>query len=88
MVSEDDPFVGRDEIATVVQAFSGSGPLGIEGQDFSSDEFAVEAISQRVGAECRNHQPHGVDLLAAVQRDSGQCKGAENSNGKPDQNSQ
>ncbi len=77
VMSEHHPFVGGDEVAAIVQALARRGPLAVQRQHFGGDELAVETIAQRIGAKRRHHQPHGIDLLAAMQGDRGQRQRAQ-----------
>ena len=61
---------------------------GVQGQNFGGDEFAVEAVAQGVAADRGHHQPHGIDLFAAVQSDGGDGQRAQQRDCQPDQNSQ
>ena len=45
------------------------------------------SVSQCICAERRNYQPHGIDLLAAMQRNRTQRKRTEDCNNEPNQNS-
>ena len=54
------PFSRRS--AGVARRASSASTLG-------RDEFAVEAVADRVAADRGHHQPHGVDLFAAMERD-------------------
>src|SRR5579864_2047839 len=86
-MSKDHPFIGGNEIAAILQPLGGSGPLGIEGKHFGGNKLAVEAVSQRICAEGSNHQPHGVNLCAAVERSRAQRERTENGNSEPNQDS-
>ena len=46
--------------------FSRSGALRIERQDFRRNKATVKAVSERIGADRRGHQPESIDLLAAM----------------------
>ena len=77
MVTEDHPFVGGNKIASIVQPLGGRGTLGIQDQHLGGDEATVEAVAQGITAQGRDHQPHCIDLLAAVQGDGRECEGAQ-----------
>jgi len=87
VMSEDHPFIGGNEIAAIVQSLGRSGPLSIEGKHLGGNKLAVEAVSQGVCAEGRNHQPHGVNLLATMKRNRAQRKRTENGNSEPNHDS-
>src|SRR5262249_55897637 len=86
MVSEDNPLVGRDKVASVVEAFGWSGAKWINYKKFCGDESAVKAISDSIGRDGGDHQPHGIDLLAAMQCDGGESESAEQADENPDKN--
>ena len=74
MVSEDHPLVGGNIIAPIVQPLGRGGTVRIEHEHFGRDEFAVEAVTDGVGADGGHHQPHGIDLFAPMQGDRSQCE--------------
>ena len=86
VVAEDHPFVGRLEIVPVVQAFGRRGAQVVECHDLGGDEFAVETEAHGIGADRRDHQPHAVDVLAAMQGDRCQSQRAQKGDRQPDQN--
>ncbi len=88
VVSENDPLVGGNEVAAVVETLGGRGAQGIERQHFGRNETAVEAISDGVGGNGGDDQPEGVDLLAAMQCDGGQRQRSEEADGNPEKNAQ
>ena len=53
MMSEHDPSVRRDEIATVVEPHGWRRAARVEGEDLRGDQFAVEAVRDRVHADAR-----------------------------------
>ena len=81
VVSEHHPFIGRDKIAPVFHPFGRRGTQGVECQDFGGDKFAVKAIAHGISADRRDHQPHGVDLLAAMQGNG--CQSQTRPKGRP-----
>ena len=83
MVPEYHPFVRRDEVAAVFQAFGGGGPHGIESQDLGRDELAVEPIAESIATSRGNYQPHGIDLLTPVQGDGSHGQHAHEGNRDP-----
>ena len=59
----------------IVHPLGGSGAKRIERQNFYGDELAVEPVAHGdIDATSGHHQPHGIDLLAAMQCDSRHCK--------------
>ena len=84
VVSEDDPLVGRNEVAAVIETLRRRSAQRIERQQFGRDKTAVEAVSDGVGGDGGYDQPQGVDLLAAMQRDRGESKGSEQADGDPE----
>src|ERR1035441_2511533 len=88
MRSEDDPFVGGNEIAAILQTLRGSSAQRVEGQHFGGNETAVKAVAHSVGAEGGNDQPERVDLFAAMKCDGGQRQSAEQADRDPKENAQ
>ena len=82
-MSENNPFVRGKKIPPVLQALRRSGSLRIKPKNFSRDELAVKAISERVGAQRRSDQPERIDLLPTMKRDSAKSETAEEGNYKP-----
>jgi hypothetical protein len=87
VVAEDDPLVRGNEVTAVLQPLGGGGAHGIESENLGSDEFAIETVTQGKDAKCRNHQPHGIDLLAAMQGDRAHGKCACDGDGDPEKDS-
>ncbi len=85
MVPEDHPFVGGNKVAAIFQPLGRCGALSIQDQHFGRDELAVETVTERVGADGRDHQPHGIDLLAPMERDCGQSQGSQHCDRQPGQ---
>ncbi len=65
VVAEDDPAIGGNEVAAVVDALGGSGIRGVEREELGGDEGAVEAVGDRVDRDRGDDEPDGVDGLAA-----------------------
>ena len=86
VVTEHHPFIRRNKVASVFHAFGGRGAQGVKGQDFGCDKFAVKTIAHGISADRRDHQPHGVDLLAAMQGNGCQSQRAQKGDRQPDQN--
>src|SRR5205814_9765844 len=87
VMSENNPFVRGKKIPPVLQALRRSGSLRIKPKNFSRDELAVKAISERVGAHRRGYQPERIDLLPAMKRDSAKSETAEEGNEDPNNKS-
>jgi hypothetical protein len=66
VMSEDHHLLVEQSRAAVLQAFGWGGAQGIEGENFGRHEFAVEAVAHGIGADRRDHQPHCIDLFAAM----------------------
>ncbi len=86
MVSEDDPLVGGNEVAAVIETLRRSSAQGIKRQHFGGNETAVKAISDGVGGNGGDDQPQGVDLLTAMQCDGGQRQRSQQADGNPENN--
>ena len=71
MVAEDDPFIGGHEVVAVVEALGGRGAAVVESQHFRGDEFRIEAVADRVGADGGDDEPDSVQRLAAFECDRG-----------------
>ncbi len=84
VVAEEDPFVHGLEIVPVAQALGGGGAAVVERHHFRRDEFRVETETHGVGADGRNHDPHAVDRLAAIDGDPGETERGEDRNKTPD----
>ena len=55
--------------------------IAIEREHFGRNELAVKAVAEGIAANGGDHQPHGVDLFAAVKGDGGHCQGTGYCNG-------
>ena len=66
MVAEYHPFIGRNKIATVVQALCWRGPGGVHREHAGGNPSRVKTVSDGVNAGCCRYKPHGTDALAAV----------------------
>ena len=64
MVTEEHVFVGGHVIQAVIARVGGGLPGGVELEDGTGEEQAIEAIGDGVDTDCRNDQPEGIDLLA------------------------
>ena len=82
---KDHPFVGGDEVASILQTLGRGGAQGVERKYFCGDEPAVETITESVRAYGRDYQPHRIDLLTAVQGNGSHRQSAEEGDSKPDQ---
>ena len=69
VVAEDNPLVGRDEVAAVVQALGRRRPARIELEDLLGDEPRVEAVRDEIRAHGRDDEPGGADRFAAREGD-------------------
>ncbi len=83
VMTEDDPAVGGDEVAAVVEPLGGGGAGRVEGQDARRDPRRVEAIGDEIDARRRRDEPAGVDGLAAMRRDDRQRRRAGESQARP-----
>jgi len=84
-MTEHHPAIGRHEVFAVVLDDRRSGALVIEHQDLGREPFAVKPIANRRCARTGNHDPKGVDLLAARQRQHCQRRQAEQRHRNPKQ---
>ena len=87
MVTEDDPFVSTDEIASILEALGGGGAEWIQKQDLDRDELAVEAVSDSVSTNGCDHQPHRADLFSTMKGDGADGDCAQQRYGYPHQSS-
>src|SRR6202049_5386995 len=85
-MSKDHPFVCRHEIAAIIEAFRRSRTFRVEDEYFGRHKTAVKAISQRITANRRHNQPHGVDLLTAMQSNGRNRHRAGEGKQRPDKN--
>ena len=51
--------------------------LRVEREDLRGDDLAVEPVGDRVGADRGGEEPAGGDVLAVLEREEGECAGAE-----------
>ena len=85
MVTEEDVLVGRHVIEAVVVLDGRRHPRRIEPEHAAGDIEAVVTVGDQVYARRGDDQPHGVDRLAAMQRDRSECKSADHGDGQPTQ---
>ncbi len=69
MVPEEDPFVGRHEVAAVVVAFAGSGAGVIEGKNPGGDKSGIKTVSHQIAAHRSHDEPSRIERLAAIESD-------------------
>src|SRR6185369_2871086 len=62
-----------------------SRPQRIENQNLGCNEFAVKAVADSVDTNGSYHQPHGVNLLTAMESNHCDCEGTEKSASEPKQ---
>ena len=67
VVSEDDPLVGGDVVASVVESNGGGGALVVELEDVAGDDPAVYAVGYVVGADGGGEEPCCIDRLTAFE---------------------
>ena len=87
VMAEDDPSVGRDEVASVGEAMCGRRAGVVEREDGGADEGAVEAIRDGVGTEGGDEEPRGAHRLAARQGDHAQGRCTQHGDSGPDDRS-
>jgi len=75
-MAEEDTPVGGLEVLVVLEPFGGCGPPRVDAQDLVGDPARVEAVGDRVGADRREDQPGGRDLLVADEGDDAPGDGA------------
>ncbi|MNQ40565.1 hypothetical protein D3C85_542230 [compost metagenome] len=83
VVTEQDMFVGRHVVQTIVIEHSRSGPIGVELHHFVGDEQAVVAVGNEVDGDGCDYDPQGVDRFAAAQGHDTQRNRSQDSHGKP-----
>src|SRR5690606_9723993 len=84
VMAEDDPAVGGDEVAAVVEAFGGRGARGVQRKDPGRDPGAVEAVTDEVDAGGGDDEPDGAQAFAPVQGDAGEGPDADDHDRRPD----
>ncbi|MNH13732.1 hypothetical protein D3C79_733130 [compost metagenome] len=76
MVAEENVFVGRDVVQAVVVEHRRGGTARVELHHLGGDEQAVVAVGDQVDGHCRDHDPQGIDRLAATQGNHTQRTGS------------
>src|SRR5262252_8593100 len=83
MMAEQHPLVGGHEIAAVIAAFGGSRTRVVERQEFGADERGIQPVGDEIAAHSGDHEPGGIERLAAMQGDGTERGSAKNSYGDP-----
>ena len=84
MLAEEHATVGTLEVGTVVYAFGRRGVRVVGAHDLDLNVIRVEAVGDRIGAQCHHHEPDGGDLLAAGHRQHGPTHSAHDRHHGPD----
>ncbi len=82
-MTEEDPPVGRHEVAAVVEALGRRRALRIELEDLLRDEPRVEAIRNEIRADRGDDEPGRADRLAAFHGDVAERARASHRDGHP-----
>src|SRR5580704_2006522 len=84
MMSEDDPAMGGDEIATVIETLGRGRPGVIHRQYRRGDPGRVKTVTDDVDADAGRDQPEGVYRFVTVQRDATDGVGPDDRQNDPD----
>ncbi len=84
VVAEQHPFVGGHIVQAVVVTFCRGQTAVVQFKDLVGNEPAVEAIGDAVAGDGGDHQPNGVDMFAAAERQHGEGEGADQRHQQPD----
>jgi hypothetical protein len=85
VVAEHDPLVRLHEVLAVIMHLARRGAAVIEHEHASGDPFRVEAVADRVGAERREQNVDGIEMLAAMQGNRAVGERAEHGDCEPDE---
>ena len=83
MMPVEHPLVRRHIVHAVVVPLGRRRTRIVQLQHALGDVFAVEAVGDEIYAEGGCHEPHGVDGLAATERQRGKGKGADDGHHRP-----
>ena len=83
MVAKHDPLVGRDKVASIIQALGGGCACCVQREHLGGDDLAIEAIADEIRADGGGEQPRGVDLLTIRERHGRKGTSAKDGGGKP-----
>src|SRR5581483_1978543 len=75
MVTEQDPFVRRNEIVSVIETLGRGRALVVERHHPRGNEFPIEPEPDEVRANRREHEPHAVYRFPALDGDRAQADG-------------
>ena len=85
MLAEQHATVGTFEVGAVMHALGRRRVRIVGTHDLDLNIVRVETVSDRVGAQCHNHEPDGTDLLATGNRQNSPTNSAHNGDDGPQQ---
>ena len=88
VMAEDDPAVGRHEVASVVESLGRRRPVPVEGEEPRGEERPVEAVGERVHRGRGDDEPHGIHGLAVEHGEDGDRPCARERDAEPDEQAQ
>ncbi|MNW95743.1 hypothetical protein D3C86_251650 [compost metagenome] len=68
VVTEKNVFVGRHIVQTIIVEHGGGGPTRVQLHHVVGDEQTVVTVRNQINGHSGDHDPQGVDRLAAAQR--------------------
>ena len=83
VVTEQYPFVCGDEVAAIVVTLGGSRAGVIEREQLRGNECGVESIGDEIDADSGEHEPDCAERFAALERDFGDSRRAEQRHQNP-----
>ena len=85
VVTVEHPLVRRHVVHAVVVPLGRRLAAVVEHEHLLGDELAVEAVGDEIRRECGGHQPDGVDVLAAVERQRSERERTDDGDAAPDE---
>ncbi len=77
VMSEDDPAMGRHEVAAVIETLGRRRPRGVHRQHPGGDPGGIETVTDDIDAHAGRDQPQRIDRFIAVQCDPADGEGAD-----------
>ncbi len=87
-MAEENPFIGGDEVTTIVMAFRGRSARVVERQNFCGYKCGIQPEGHEVATKRSDHKPHSVERLAAMDGNRAEGPCAQQPNDKPRQDGQ
>jgi hypothetical protein len=85
-MSKNDPLVGDQKIAAILQSLRGCCTPTIERKNFDCDKTTVKAVSQRETTSRSHNQPQRINGFTAPQGDYGDSQRTEAGDSQPEEN--